>query len=174
MYRQCLPRGDCPRPRCYPLSYHSRVVRLLCVDEMCSTQWTICVPSRHYWNCARKMKGRLLCRCGPRPSVSSRGARTASCLFRRIVTAQLSFLLSTLLLDMKHDATNRFMRDTVRCCYSAEGFLLLHHTMYYCRPKFSGNAVCRVFWPWSPFGNNRRRAGAICFVVSEHVLDLEI
>ena len=81
----------------YPLVNRLLVLCLLGVDEMCSTQWTICVPSRHSWNCARKMKERLLCRCGPRPSVSSRGARTASCLFRRTVTAQLSFLLSTLL-----------------------------------------------------------------------------
>ena len=32
---------------------------------------------------------------------------------RRIVIALLRFLLSTLILDMKHDATDRFMRDTI-------------------------------------------------------------
>jgi hypothetical protein len=46
------------------------------------------------------------------------------------VPVQLHFLLSTLLLDMKHDATDRFIRDTIFCCYCAERFLLLHHTMY--------------------------------------------
>ncbi len=34
---------------------------------------------------------------------------SAQCLRRRAVTAQLRFLLSTLLLDMKNDATDRFM-----------------------------------------------------------------
>ena len=34
---------------------------------------------------------------------------SAQRLCRRTVTAQLRFLLSTLLLDMKHDATDRFM-----------------------------------------------------------------
>ena len=86
----------------------------------------------------------------------------------------LHFLLSTLLLDMEHDATDRFMRDTICCCYGAERFLLLHHTMYYCRPVFSGKTVFRVYRPWSPFANHRRRADVICFVVSEQVLDLEI
>ena len=33
----------------------------------------------------------------------------AKCLSRRAVTAQLRFLLSTLLLDMKHDTTDYFM-----------------------------------------------------------------
>ena len=86
----------------------------------------------------------------------------------------LRFLLSTLLMRMKKNATDRFMRDTIRCCYSAQGFLLLHHTMNDQRPVFSGKTVCGVFWPWSPFANNRRRADVMCFVVSEHVLDLEI
>ena len=90
------------------------------------------------------------------------------------VTAQLYFLLSSLLLDMKHDATDRFMRDPIRGCYRAERFLLLHHTMYHSRPVFSWNTVCRVCWPWSTFANNRRRAGVICFTLSEQLLHLEI
>ena len=85
----------------------------------------------------------------------------------------LRFLLSRLLLPMKK-ATDRFMRDTIRSCYGAQGFLLLHHTLHHHRPVFSGNTVFGVFWPRSPFSNNRRRAGIMCFVVSEHVLDLEI
>jgi hypothetical protein len=90
------------------------------------------------------------------------------------VPVALRFLLSTLLMHMKKNATDRFIRDTIRCCYSAQGFLLLHHTMNDHRPVFSGNTVVRVFWPWSPFANNRRRAGVMCFVVSEQVLYLEI
>jgi len=71
-------------------------------------------------------------------------------------------------------ATDRFRRDSISCCNCAERFLLLHHTMYYCRPVFSGKTVFRVYRPWSPFANHRRRADVICFVVSEQVLDLEI
>jgi hypothetical protein len=62
---------------------------------------------------------------------------------------QLRFLSSTLILDTKHDATDRFMRDTIRGCYGAERFLLLHHTMYDCRPKFRGNTVVRLIRSWS-------------------------
>jgi hypothetical protein len=89
-------------------------------------------------------------------------------------TAQLRFLLFTLLVDMKHDATDRFMRDTVGCCHYTERLFLVHHTMHYCRPVFSRNTVIRVFWPWSPFANNRKRAGVMCFFGSEHLLYLEI
>jgi len=77
-------------------------------------------------------------------------------------------------LDMKYDATDRFMRDTIRGCYGAERFLLLYHTIYNSRPVFSRNTIVRVFWPWSPFANNRRRTGVMCFIVSEHLLHLEI
>ena len=77
-------------------------------------------------------------------------------------------------MSMKKNATDRFMRDTIRCCYGAEGFLLLHHTMNDQRPVFSGKTVCGVFWPWSPFANNRRRAGVMGFIVCEQLLDLEI
>jgi len=31
-----------------------------------------------------------------------------------------------------------------------------------------------VFWPWSPFTNIGWRVSVIYFIVSEHVLDLEI
>jgi len=86
----------------------------------------------------------------------------------------LRFLLSTLLMHMKKKATDRFMRDTIRCCDGAQGFLLLHHTMNDQRPEFSGYTVCGMFWPWSPFAHHRRRADFMCSVVSEHALDLEI
>jgi hypothetical protein len=36
---------------------------------------------------------------------------------------------------MKHDATNRFMRDAICGCDGSERFLLLHHAMYDCRPR---------------------------------------
>jgi hypothetical protein len=51
-----------------------------------------------------------------------------------IVTAQLRILRSTLLLDMKLNATDRFMRDSIGGYYGAERFYLLHHTMYQDRP----------------------------------------
>ena len=61
------------------------------------------------------------------------------------VIAQLRFLLFTLLLDMNHDTPDHFMRGTIRGCYRAERFFLLHHTLYNCRPQFSGNTVERMF-----------------------------
>jgi len=76
-------------------------------------------------------------------------------LCRRIVTAQLSFLLSTLLLNMKDNATDRFMRDTILGCYGAEQFLLLYHTLYDCRPEFSWNTEFRMFRSWSSVLNKR-------------------
>ena len=53
-------------------------------------------------------------------------------------------------------------------------FVVLHHTMKGHRSVGRGNARCRAFWPWPPFANNRRRAGVMCFIVSEHVFYLEI
>ena len=64
-------------------------------------------------------------------------------------------------------ATDRFVRDAIRGCYGAQGFLLLYHTLHHHRPVFSGNTVFRVFWPWTSFANNRRRTGVMCFIVSE-------
>src|SRR5579859_2796762 len=46
--------------------------------------------------------------------------------------------------------------------------------MYYRRPVFSGYTIVRLFWPWSPFANHRRRAGAMGFIACEQLLDLEI
>jgi hypothetical protein len=66
------------------------------------------------------------------------------------------------------------MRDTVCSCHCAQRFLLLHHPMHDQRPVFSGNTIFGMFWPWSPFANYRRGTDVMCFVVSEHVLDLEI
>jgi hypothetical protein len=72
------------------------------------------------------------------------------------VTAPLSFLLSISILDMEHDATDRFMRNTICCCYGAERFPQLHHTMYDCRPKFSGNTIVRIFRSCSSMLEKRR------------------
>jgi Ni,Fe-hydrogenase I cytochrome b subunit len=77
-------------------------------------------------------------------------------------------------LDRKQEATDRLMRDTIRFCHFSEGFLLLHHTMQHHRPVFSGKSVVRVFRPWPPFANHRRRSGVSCFILSQQVLDLEI
>jgi hypothetical protein len=66
------------------------------------------------------------------------------------------------------------MGDIVGDCYRSQRFLLLHHTMNDYRSVFSRNTVLRVFWPWTPFTNHRRRADVKYFVVSEHILYLEI
>ena len=42
-----LAAFSCPLSRYYPLLYHSPVLRLLCADEICSAQWTICVLCLH-------------------------------------------------------------------------------------------------------------------------------
>jgi hypothetical protein len=84
------------------------------------------------------------------------------------------FLPYMLLHSSTKEATDRFMRDTVCCCYRSKWFFLLHNTMNDHWPVFSGNTICRVFWPWSPFANHRRRAGVMCFIVSEQLLHLEI
>jgi hypothetical protein len=86
----------------------------------------------------------------------------------------LRFLLNMLFGSSTDEATDRFMRNTVCCCHGAQRFLLLYHAMHDHRPVFSGNTVLRMFWPWSPFANNWRRAGVMCIVVSEQVLHLEI
>lgn len=70
---------------------------------------------------------------------------SAQCLRRRIVSAQLRFLLSTLLLDMKNNTTDRFMRDTILLCDRTKWFVVLYHTMNDHRPVFSGNTVVWVF-----------------------------
>ena len=164
-----------PLSRYYPLLYRPPVLRLLCADETSSAQWTSCVLPRTCRQYAGKRQGKVAVQVATHAHVQALllpGCHRASVVGK--VPVPLRFLLSTLLMRMKKNATDRFMRDTIRCCYSAQGFLLLHHTMNDQRPVFSGKTVCGVFWPWSPFANNRRRADVMCFVVSEHVLDLEI
>jgi hypothetical protein len=143
--------------RCYPLLYRPAVLRLLCADETSDTRWTICVLSCTCRHCAGKRQ----------ETVDVQVATTHMCQalllpgYHRIsivgkAPGPLRFLLSTLLISMKKNATDRFMRDTISCCYGAQGFLLLHHTMNDQRPMFSGNTIFGMFWPWSPFANYRR------------------
>jgi hypothetical protein len=74
-----------------------------------------------------------MCRWEPSASLLLPGRHDASIV--GTVTVQLSFLLSTLLLDMMHDATDRFMGDSIGCCHCEERFFLLHHTLHDCRPR---------------------------------------
>jgi len=46
--------------------------------------------------------------------------------------------------------------------------------MYDYRPKFSGNTVVRVFWPWSSVLDKRRVASLKEFISRQKVLHLEI
>ncbi len=67
---------------------------------------------------------------------------------------------------MKHDAADRFMRDTTGGRNSTERFLLLHHTLHHRRPLGSGKTVCRLLWPWPPLLDHRRRASLSWFLRS--------
>ncbi len=80
---------------------------------------------------------------------------SAQGLHRRSVRAQLCSLLSMLFLNMKHDATDRFMRATIGC-YGAERFFLLHHTLQDNRPQVSWNTIVRMFRSWSSALEKRR------------------
>jgi hypothetical protein len=64
------------------------------------------------------------------------------------------------------------MRDSIRGCYSAERFFLLRYTMHDCLPKFSGNTVVRLFWPWPSVLEKRRVASLEYFIFCEKVLNL--
>ncbi len=104
------------------------------------------------------------------------GRRKRACCSQglRPACVALRFLLSTRLLSMKDEATDRLMRDPILICNCTKWFVVLHHTMKNHRPVFSGKSIVRVFRPWSPFANHRRRAGVRCFIVSQQVLHLEI
>jgi len=122
-----------------------------------------------------RCKERSRCRWRPSTCASSLAAGISSRLCHRKVPVPLRFLLSTLLMRMKKKATDRFMRDTIGCCYGAQGFLLLHHTMHDQRPVFSGNTVCGVFWPWpAVLDHSRRMASLSCFILSKQALYLLI
>ena len=106
----------------------------------------------------------LLCADGP---------CSAERLSRMTVIAQLRFLLFTLLLDMNHDTPDRFMRDAIGGCYSAERFFLLHHTLHDCRPLQSGNTVVRMFLAW-PSALEKENISLNEFISRQQVLHLQI
>ena len=83
-------------------------------------------------------------------------------------------MLSTRLLSMKDEATDRLIRDPTLLCNWMKWFVVLHHPMKNHRPVFSGKSLVRVFGPWSPFATHRRRDGVRCFIVSKPALDLQI
>jgi hypothetical protein len=134
--------------RCYPLSYRLPLLHWLCADDLISAQWTVCVPSRPLQTLRREYERKG--RCAGRDHAHLQalvlpGYHSAS--VEGTVTAQLRFLLSRLFLDMKHDATDRFMRDTKLLCNRTKWFVVLHHTMHDHLPVFRGNSVVRVFSP---------------------------
>jgi hypothetical protein len=122
-------------------------------------------PRRHERGRPRKMT--------VAPSVGTRKRACCSEGSLRACTL-LSFWLSTLLLNSKHEATDRLMRDTRGFCHRWERFLLLHHTLHHARPVGSGKSGRWAFWPWRPFATHRRRTGVSCFILNQQVLHLEI
>jgi hypothetical protein len=124
-----------PLSRCFPLLHRPPVLGLWCADGTSSAQWTICVPALHLQTRRREeaRKGRWACGPHKHPQALLLAERHHASAGGKVLVP-LRFLLSTLLLDMKHDATDRFMRDSIRGCDCAQRFLLLHHTMQHGRP----------------------------------------
>ena len=75
---------------------------------------------------------------------------------------------------MEHNATDRLMRDSIRGCYGTERLLLLHHTLHYRRPKFSGNTIVRMSRSWSLVPAKRKVTSLEEFIFRKKVLHLEI
>src|SRR6266566_10016291 len=73
------------------------------------------------------------------PTKSSMGRRKRACcsVGLRPAYVALRFLLSTRLLSMKDEATDRLMRDPILICNCTKWFVVLHHTMKKHRPVFS-------------------------------------
>jgi hypothetical protein len=171
-----VPAISRPLSRCFPLSSRPAALRLVCADVINSAQWTIAVPCLHLLTRCRQeaKKGRgaggdhahpqaLLLPRRHRASVGGTGS------------VVLRFWLSTRLLSMKDEATDRFMGDTIRFRHCWERFVLLHHTMHHCWPWPSGKTVCRLLWPWTPLlAHRRRRASLGSFLFSKQGLDLLI
>ncbi len=110
-----------PLSRCYPLSYCPPVLHLCCAGGTGSAQWAICVPSLDLQTRRREDARNGRCAGGDHthPQALMLPGRHRVSVVEK-VTVQLSFFLDRLLLDMKHDATDRFMRDTIRCCNGTE------------------------------------------------------
>lgn len=124
VHRFCKPSiGPACRPlsRCYPLSYCPPVLHLCCAGGTGSAQWAICVPSLDLQTRRREDARNGRCAGGDHthPQALMLPGRHRVSVVEK-VTVQLSFFLDRLLLDMKHDATDRFMRDTIRCCNGTE------------------------------------------------------
>ena len=154
-----------PLSRCYPLSYYPPVLRLCCADG------AISVPSLDLQTLHREdaRKGRCAGGDNTHPQALLLPGRHRVSVVEK-VTVQLSFFP-----DMKHEATDRFMRDIILCCNCTERFFLLHHTLHLCWPMGSGNTICRVLWPWPPMlDNSRRMASLSCLILSKQALHLLI
>ena len=192
-----------PLSRYLPLLDRPPVLRLWCADGTSSAHLTLPVMSLHsqmvHGEDARNMphpvgkpslwraSGYRRYSAAPRDGVMvvdrarqqwlpSIGTRKRACRFEglRPVGVPLRFLLSTLLMQMKKKATDRFVRDSIRGGYGAQRFLLLHHTLHHHRPVFSGNSVLRVFRPRSSVLDKRRIASLTDVIFCQKVLDLEI
>jgi hypothetical protein len=110
-----------PLSRCYPLSYRPPLLRLFCVNETSSAQRAIYAP---FPAPAETAQGRCKERSMRRGILAHLQALLLPGRYRASVVgtvpAQLRFLLYTLLLDLKHDATDRFMnRHPHRCLHTA-------------------------------------------------------
>ena len=123
-----------PLSRCSPLLYRPPLLCLWWAAGLIGPQWSIFVPSLHLQTRRREEARKGRCACGPHKHPQALllpGRHRASVVGK--VPVQLRFFLSTLLLDMKHDATDRFRRDTIRGCNCTERFFLFHHTVQHCR-----------------------------------------
>jgi hypothetical protein len=118
--RSCLP----PFPALCPSATRCRTA-FLCyacfADETCSAQWTICGPFPVPADTAQEDAREGRCAGGDHAHPQALllpGRHRASVV--GTVTVRVRFLLYTLHMDMKHDATDRFMsRHPHRCLYKA-------------------------------------------------------
>jgi hypothetical protein len=164
-----------PLSRCFPLSYRAPRLGLVCADVISRAQWTIGVPSLHLLTLCSEdaRKGRWAGGDHAHPQVLLLPGPHRGSVGGKI-PVPLGFLLSTPLLDMKQKATDRLMRDPILLCNWTKWFVVLQHTMNNHRPVGRWNAICRAFWLWPPFATHRRRTGVRGFILSEHLLNLEI
>ena len=129
--------------RCRPLPYRLPLLDYLCADEISGSSR----PSASFPCTCKHCAGKVDVLVGTMRIHKLSCCQEVIALLARTAPVQLSFLLFTLLLDMNHDATDRCMRDTICGCYSAERFLLLHHTLHDSRPQFNWNTIVRIFRP---------------------------
>ena len=121
-----------PLSRCFSLLDRAPGLGLWCAEETSRAQWTICLPSLHLQTRRREEARKGRCACGPHKHPQALllpGHHRAS--VREKGPTPLRFWLSTRLLDMKQNATDRFRRDPIGGCHGTERFVLLHHTMHH-------------------------------------------